>query len=208
MFEYFNIEQWIQTIEGFDTSLIYVIIFLSGYLENCIPPIPGDSVTVFAAIMVGTGRLNYVAVFITATAGNLAGFMTMYQVGRYLGKKFFLEKNYKFFPRERIEKTEAWFSKYGYRIILFNRFLSGFRSVISVFAGMTHLQRRKIIPLAFLSACMWDGVIIYGGYLVGDNFDVILNRYNAVVLTIVILVIIIFLLRKIIIHSQSKPGHS
>lgn len=208
MLEYFNIEQWINTIEGLDTSLIYVIIFLSGYLENCIPPIPGDSVTVFAAIMVGTGRLNYFAVFFAATAGNLAGFMTMYQVGRFLGKKFFLEKNYKFFPRERIEETEAWFNKYGYRIILFNRFLSGFRSVISVFAGMTHLRRRKIIPLAFLSACMWDGFIIYGGFLVGDNFDEILNRYNTVVLTVVLLAIAIFLLRKIFLYYKSKNEHS
>lgn len=211
MFDFFNIEQWLQTIQGLDTSLIYFMIFLSGYLENCIPPIPGDTVTVFAAYMVGTGRLSYFSVFFTATAGNLAGFMTMYHIGRFFGKKFFLEKNYKFFPRESIEKTEAWFKKYGYRIILFNRFLSGLRSVISVFSGMTQLQRRKIIPLAFLSACMWDGVLIYGGYLLGDNwhyFDQMLNRYNTVVFTVIIIVILFFIIRKIILYYQSKPGKS
>lgn len=211
MFDFFNIEQWLQTIQELDTGLIYLMIFLSGYLENCIPPIPGDTVTVFAAYMVGTGRLNYFAVFFTATAGNLAGFMTMYHLGLFFGKKFFLERNFKFFPRESIEKTEAWFNKYGYRIILFNRFLSGLRSVISVFAGMTHLQRRKIIPLAFLSACLWDGVLIYGGYLLGDNwhyFDQMLNQYNSIVLAAVIVLGAVWISRKIILHYKSKPGHS
>ncbi len=211
MFNFFNVDQWLQTIQSLDTSLIYGMIFLSGFLENCIPPIPGDTVTVFAAYMVGTGRLNYFAVFFTATAGNLAGFMTMYHVGRFFGKKFFFEKNYRFFPRENIEKTEAWFTRYGYRIILFNRFLSGLRSVISVFAGMTHLNRGKIILLAFLSACMWDGVLIYGGYLVGDNwhyFDDLMNRYNTVVLTVVILLLAAWMTRKIVIYFQKKSHRS
>lgn len=211
MFDFFNIEQWLQTIQSLDTSLIYGMIFLSGYLENCIPPIPGDTVTVFAAYMVGTGRLNYFAVFFTATAGNLAGFMTMYHVGRFFGKKFFFDKNYRFFPRENIEKTEAWFTQYGYRIILFNRFLSGLRSVISVFAGMTHLNRGKILILAFLSACMWDGVLIYGGYLVGDNwhyFDELLSRYNTIVLILMGVLITVWLIYRIYkyVRSRSRPS--
>lgn len=211
MFDFFNLEQWLHTIQSLDTSLIYFMIFLSGFLENCIPPIPGDTVTLFAAYMVGTGRLNYFAVFFTATAGNLTGFMTMYHIGRFFGKTFFMEKNYKFFPRERIEKTEAWFNKYGYRIILFNRFLSGLRSVISVFAGMARLQRRKILTLAFLSACMWDGVLIYGGYLLGDNwkyFDEILSQYNTVVLTVAIIIAAFWVIRKVFIYFKSKPGRS
>ena len=211
MFDFLNIEHWLQNIQSLDTSFIYVMIFLSGFFENCIPPIPGDTVTVFAAYMVGTGRLNYFAVFFTATAGNLTGFMTMYHIGRYFGKKFFLERNYKFFPKESIEKTEAWFNKYGYRIILFNRFLSGLRSVISIFAGMTRLRRRKILPLAFLSACMWDGVLIYGGYLLGDNwqyFDEILKRYNIIVLTGVVVVLLIVIIRRIFTHYKSKPGQT
>jgi membrane protein DedA with SNARE-associated domain len=207
MFDFFKIEQWLQTIQSLDTSLIYGMIFLSGYLENCIPPIPGDTVTVFAAYMVGTGRLNYFAVFFTATAGNLSGFMTMYHLGRFFGKKFFLDKNYKFFPRENIEKVETWFAKYGYRIILFNRFLSGLRSVISVFAGMAHLERRKILLLAFLSACMWDGVLIYGGYLLGDNwnyFDEMLNKYNTAVLIAIVSLIAIWLIKNIYSYFQPR----
>ncbi|NUM79558.1 DedA family protein [bacterium] len=207
MFENFSLDYLLETVKNLDTIWIYVIIFFSGYLENCIPPIPGDTVTVFAAYMVGIGRLNYFLVFATATAGNLSGFMTMYQIGRHFGKDFFFKRNFKFFPKESIEKTETWFNKYGYRIILFNRFMSGLRSVISIFAGMAHLKRRKIIPLALLSACMWDGVLIYGGYLLGDNwqyFDSILQRYNTIVVTVLILVIAVVVIKRLMARYKTK----
>lgn len=207
MFENLNIEYYLDAIKDLDSIWIYGIIFLSGYIENCFPPIPGDTVTVFAAYLVGTGRLNYFPVFLTATAGNLCGFMTMYQLGRFFGKDFFIRRNFKFFPKESIEKTESWFTQYGYRLIIFNRFLSGLRSVISIFSGMAHLDRMKIIPFALLSACMWDGVLIYGGYLIGDNwkaFDGFLDRYNAVVMIVVAFVIAFFIVRKIYRHYKMK----
>jgi len=207
MFDHFSLTYLLDAVKSLDTVWIYVIIFFSGYLENCIPPIPGDTVTVFAAYMVGIGRLNYFLVFFTATAGNLSGFLTMYHIGRHFGKDFFIRRNFKAFPKEQIEKTEAWFNRHGYKIIVFNRFLSGLRSVISIFSGMAHLKRRKIIPLALVSACMWDGVLIYGGYLLGDNwqyFDEILSKYNRVVLTIVVLIVVFVIVRKIVMRYKQK----
>lgn len=209
MFESFNLDYWIGLVNGLDTVYLYGLIFLVGYLENCVPPIPGDMVTVIAAGMVGTGRLDYLMTFTVATAGNLSGFMTMYHVGRLFGRDFFIRRNFKFFPIEQMEKTEAWFQKYGYRIILFNRFLSGLRSVISLFAGMTRLQRRKIIPLALASAFMWDGILIYAGYVVGDNwkeFEEILGHYNKLVFGIIGFVVVVLVARWFL-RKSSKDSH-
>ncbi|HNU73176.1 MAG TPA: nickel pincer cofactor biosynthesis protein LarC, partial [Thermodesulfobacteriota bacterium] len=48
---------------------LYIFLFGSSVLENLIPPIPGDTITVFGAFLVGVGRLNYWYVFIACTAG-------------------------------------------------------------------------------------------------------------------------------------------
>jgi membrane protein DedA with SNARE-associated domain len=199
----FDVEGFLESVRQLDTVWIYLILIGSGFLENCIPPIPGDTVTVFAAYMVGIGRLNYVAVFLTATAGNLAGFMTMYEFGRFFGKPFFMKRNFRLFPAENIEKAETWFRKHGYRIILFNRFLSGLRSVISISAGMAGLKRRRVLPLAFLSACMWDGLLIYGGYVVGDNwkrFDYLMERYNVAIFLLIAMVALVMIARHLIVR--------
>lgn len=201
-----NIEYYLEVIRGLETWVIYLIIFLAGFLENCIPPVPGDLVTVFSASMVGMGRLDFIPVFLIATAGNLSGFMVMYHVGRHFGKEFFVRRNFRFFPPESISKAEAWFQRYGYSLIAFNRFLSGLRSVISVVAGMAHLQRRKIIPLALLSACMWDGVLIYGGYLLGDNwpfFMEILEQYNQFVLWLTLVLMVVVVIWKLT-HGKKR----
>ncbi len=190
---------WIE-VQALDTGWIYLIIFLSGYLENLIPPVPGDMVTVFAASLVGVGRLNYFATFTTAAAGNICGFMTMYAIGRWLGREFFEKRELKYFPKAGFQKTEQWFSKYGYFVITFNRFLSGLRSVISIFAGMTGLNPLKVMGLAFVSACLWDGALIYAGYLLGDNwklFESMLQKYNQSVFAILALGFVIFIILKV-----------
>lgn len=199
-----------ETIHAFinqlDTGLIYLVIFAAGFFENCIPPIPGDTVTVLGAWLVGTGRLNYFGVFFSATAGNILGFLVMYHVGRYFGKDFFIRKNFRFFPKRDIEKAEAWFVRYGFKIILFNRFLSGLRSVISIFSGMAHLHRPRVILFAFISSCMWDGVLLYGGYVLGANFETLITRYNKFVFLMILTVIAVAVGVRWWIRKKT-PGH-
>ncbi len=79
---------------------LYLFLFLSAIIENLFPPIPGDTITVFGAFLVGVGRLNYFGVYLSTTLGSVIGFMTLFLIGKYLGRKFFHEKNYKHFSIE------------------------------------------------------------------------------------------------------------
>jgi len=48
-------------------TLVYVALFLSAYIENIFPPIPGDTVTVIGAYFVGTGKLNFWGVYFSTS---------------------------------------------------------------------------------------------------------------------------------------------
>ncbi len=179
----------------------YLFLFISAFVENVFPPIPGDTVTLIGAYLVSSGKLSFIGVYISTSLGSVLGFFTMYLIGMKLGRKFLDSRiGRKVFSEAQYKKTEKWFSKYGYGIIAANRFLSGTRSVISIFAGSFHLNWFRVLILATISALLWNGILIYIIYTVGLNWDVIRNlisQYNKVVIALTFAVIAYIIIRKI-----------
>ena len=182
---------------------IYLLLGLSAYVENIFPPIPGDTITAFGAFLVGIGRLDFYGVYISTTLGSLLGFMSLFWIGSYLGRRFFIEKGYRFFKAEDIIKTEEWYRKYGYFLIAFNRFLPGIRSVISVAGGISRLKAIWVAILALLSCAVWNLIWIFMGYVLGTNWETvkekmsaIMVRYNVAVIVFMALVVFIVIMRK------------
>jgi membrane protein DedA with SNARE-associated domain len=176
-----------------DNSFLYIFLFLSAVIENLFPPIPGDTITAFGAFLVGTGRLNYTLVYITTTTGSVAGFMSLFLLGKMLGKKYFVEKNYSFFSAESIHAAEGWFRKYGYFVVLGNRFLPGIRSVISIVSGISKLNNLKVLIFSIVSAAVWNIIWIHTGYLLGNNWETVKKKMSSILATYNIAVGIVIL---------------
>ncbi len=182
--------------------LVYLVLGFSAFMENIFPPAPGDMVVAFGAFLVGAGRLGFFGVFISTTLGSLLGFMTLFGLGGYLGRRFFIERDFFFFKKEDIIKTGNWFKKYGYFIVSFNRFFPGVRSVISIAGGIYKLNRIKVVFLALLSAALWNLIWMGIGYTLGSNWEKVENelktiftRYNIVVLSL-LLVLFVYVIFK------------
>lgn len=190
--------------------LIYIFLFASAIIENLFPPIPGDTITAFGAFLVGTGRLDYLIVYIITSAGSVLGFMSLFFLGKYLGRTFFIEKDYKFFSKESIQNSEKWFRKYGYFVVFGNRFLPGIRSVISIVTGISRLSTLRVFLLSSASALVWNLLWIHAGYTLGDNWDIVKEKFGAILkgYNIIISIFLIlalgayFILKKI--KSSSK----
>ena len=164
---------------------LYIFLFISSIIENLFPPIPGDTITVFGAFLVGTGRLSFSLVYLATTAGSVIGFMLLVLTGRFVEREFFMRKNYRFFPAQSIASAERWFARYGYIVVLINRFMPGIRSVISLVSGITRLNLLYVFLLTLVSASIWNLIWIQAGFLLGNNWPVvkqnigvILQRYN------------------------------
>ncbi len=169
-------------------TFLYLFLFASAIVENLFPPIPGDTITAFGAFLVGTGRLNYLLVYFSTTLGSVVGFMSLFFLGRFLEREFFMNKNFSFFPADSIEKTEEWFRKYGYFVILINRFVPGIRSAVSIVSGISRLNPLRVALLSMVSAAIWNLIWIHTGYTLGNNWEVvklrmgnILRSYNIAV---------------------------
>lgn len=160
--------------------ILYLFIFISSVFENLFPPVPGDTIILLSAFLVGTGRLNYFMVFIASASGNIIGFNLLFLTGRYFGKDYFFSKNFRVFSRKKIESAEKWFKKKGYMLVLANRFMPGVRSVISLTAGILQLKPLKIFILSTISISAWTLIWIHVGYTIGDSWDTVKNSAEAI----------------------------
>ena len=191
-------EDILNQISTFSPIWIYVTLFLFAFIENVFPPSPSDLVIVIGGTLVGTGDLNFIISLIFATVGSITGFMLMFYIGSTVDKKVIHSGRFRFIPINSIEKVEIWFRKYGYMVIVANRFMPGTRAVISFFAGISNLESKKTTLLCFISALAWNIIMLYLGFIFGDNVakvDEYLTTYSNIVIVITILIILFFVVR-------------
>jgi membrane protein DedA with SNARE-associated domain len=185
-------------MSSLDPALIYLILFLFAFIENVFPPSPSDVVVVIGASLIATTTMGYVPVLFITSFGSSLGFMLMYFVGKLFGEKIIRSGKLSFITQESLSRTDIWFNKWGYKLILANRFMPGTRSVISFFAGMYKLEMLKTFILATISAFAWNAIIIYMGMVVGNNIDVIdyyLSTYSLWGTVITVVVVLFFVIR-------------
>lgn len=197
------LDKFLTYLDTLPELLIYLLLGLSAFVENVFPPAPGDTITAFGAFLVGTNRLGFLGLFISTTLGSLAGFMFLFWIGRLLGRRYFIERDFGYFKAEDILKAETWFKKYGYFLILINRFLPGIRSVISIVGGISGLQVLKVSILALVSSSIWNMIWIGMGYTLGSNWETskgkiveIMTTYNVIILALLGIGILFLIIKK------------
>ncbi|MBW7841665.1 MAG: DedA family protein [Ignavibacterium sp.] len=201
------IEELLAHLSGLTPIVIYVLLFTFAYIENLFPPSPSDIVIVIGGTLIGTNYLHFVPTLIFATGGSIAGFLTAFGIGWLLDKKLIHSGKLKFINIQTIEKAEAAFRKWGYYLIIANRFLPGTRAVISFFGGMSRLDVHKTMFLSSISSLLWNIVLIYLGILFGKNValvDKYLNTYSNIVITLTAIVILLLVINYFIKRKKSN----
>ena len=188
---------------------VFALIFGAAYLENLFPPFPSDIIIVFGGALAAIDKGNVYLALICSTMGSTLGFMTMYYIGAWFGVHIIENTKWKYVPREGIHKVEGWFAKYGYAIIIANRFLSGTRAVVSFFAGMSRLELFTTTWLSFVSSAAWYGILIYGGYSLGRKWhriDRYLETYSEIITIVVVAALLIGLSVYFIRRMRNRPA--
>lgn len=192
-----------------DPFAIYAFLFLVAFLENVVPPIPGDVPVAFIGYLINFSSVSFWWAVFFSSSGSVAGFMLVYLLSRSLGLKLFTEGEtkarhwlsrtaHRFFPPSDMEVLRRKFAAHGYLSILVNRFLFGSRAVISVMAGLMHLRVIPVFITAAVSATVWNIFLLYGGFLLGSRWQDI-GRYIVIYslpVTLLFLLLIVFSARR------------
>ena len=141
--------------------------------------LPGDSLLFTVGMLTANGVIDVplwlacTLLTISAFLGNVCG----YEIGRRAGPAVFERPGSRFFKREHVDKTAAFFDKYGPRAVVLARFVPIVRTFITVTAGAARMPRRAFFAWSAVGAVLWaTGVTVLGALLAGiplirDNIE-------------------------------------
>lgn len=203
------LEDFILSLQSLSPVLIYSAVFFIAFIENVFPPSPSDLVIVFAGSLVGIGQVGFTESLLVATLGSTAGFVVMYKIGHWFGDHILEQGKIAFIPVDAVRKVETWFRRYGYWIIVANRFLAGTRAVVSFVAGMSELKLLRTAGLSFVSAMVWNSILLSGGYALGNNWQKIglyLSTYSQIVTATLIVALLTWIIYSVYNKNNGKKS--
>ncbi len=205
-----DIDSLIHWMQGLPPVAVYATLWFVCYIENIFPPSPSDVLMLFIATLIGMGTIGHIEAIWVATFGSVMGFLTAFVVGRQFGRKWVERGKLPFVSVDMLKKVDGWFAKYGYWVIVVNRFLTGTRAVISFFAGLSNLDFARTTILCTLSALAWNVLVIELGRFLGSNWragESILRKYE-IVMSIVLGAIVLFFLVRWLIRRRRAAADS
>lgn len=198
-----------QFLASLDPAWMYAMIFFVAFLENVFPPSPSDAVVVFGGALAAMERGSFLAALIAGSLGSAAGFVLVYFIGRWFGRSILDAGKVKFIQPATLARAESWFARYGYWIIVANRFLAGTRAVVSFVAGISRMDFALTAVLSLVGSILWYSILLYAGYSLGHHWEKVgfyLKTYSEVVTAVVVVVLIVVLARSLRNNSSGKKG--
>jgi membrane-associated protein len=157
--------------------LLLVIIYLeTGFFLGLVLP-GGDYLIFTAGMLCGSPYLDVpLAVLITAMiAAAILGDFTGYAKGKWLGPKLFDSADARIFKRSYLDKSKAYYEKYGMWAFITGRFLPIIRTIIPMLAGASGISLIKFSYLNIIGAFIWIGSLAPLGYYLGKYYPKLID---------------------------------
>jgi membrane-associated protein len=171
---------------GWTLAMLFVVVFCETGLVVA-PLLPGDSLLFVAGALAGDGLLNVFLLIPVLILAAILGDSANYQVGHYLGPKVFREgRTSRFLKPDHLERTHAFFERYGGKTIVIARFLPIIRTFAPFVAGVGGMTYGRVVVFNVVGAIMWVSAVTLVGFWFG-GLAVVKNNFELVVVAIIII---------------------
>jgi membrane-associated protein len=130
--------------------------------------LPGDSLLFTAGFLAAGGHLNIVLLLVFVTMAAVAGDQVGYLIGYKTGPRIFQREDSRFFKREHLLRTQAFYEKHGGKTIIIARFVPIVRTFAPVVAGVAMMEYRRFVTYNVVGGVAWVWSMALGGYLLGN----------------------------------------
>ena len=175
-------------------NLVYALLFAIIFIETglvIMPFLPGDSLLFVAGSLAAGAQpsLDLGVLFGLLFLAAVLGDNINYWVGRFFGARVVKWRTFgrDLVQQKHLDKTHAYFEKYGVKTIIIARFVPIVRTITPFVAGIGAMSyRKKFLPFDVFGGALWIGLLLLAGYLFGTH-PFVQKHYETVILAIIFL---------------------
>ena len=177
----------------------YAILFLIIFCETGLvvtPVLPGDSLLFAAGALSATTALSPGWLIVLLAAAAILGDTANYWIGHFFGEKFT-----RFLKKEHLDRTHAFYEKYGGETIILCRFVPIVRTFAPFVAGIGSMTYGKFIAYNIIGGAIWVVLLVLGGYWFGQ-LEFVKQHFGLVELAIIILSVLPMVIEFLRAHKK------
>ena len=184
-------------------GILFVIIFCETGLVVT-PFLPGDSLLFAIGSLCAIGAMDLTTSIILLVVAAVLGDTANYWIGSKVGPRVFAQKHNRFFKKEHLERTHAFYEKYGGKTIVIARFVPIVRTFAPFVAGIGAMTYGKFLFYNVFGALLWVVGLTIAGYYFG-NIPIVKENFTLVILAIIVISVLpgVF---EFIRHRREKGG--
>ena len=182
-----HLDDHINTIIQNYGTWTYLILFIIIFCETGLvvtPFLPGDSLLFVVGALSVSGPLNTPSLIMTLTIAAILGDTANYWIGNKLAPQIFGKKKIPFLKQEYLDRTQAFYEKYGGKTIIIARFVPIIRTFAPFLAGVGTMTYIKFLIYNVSGAILWVCVGVISGYFFG-NLEFVKENFSLVILAII-----------------------
>jgi len=167
----------------------YLILFAVIFCETGLvvtPFLPGDSLLFAAGTFAALGALRPGLLVLILGSAAVLGDNLNYWIGHHVGPKVFRQDRSRFFKKEHLDRTHAFYEKYGTKAIVIARFMPIVRTFSPFVAGIGRMPYAKFLLFDVLGGFFWVSFFTWGGYFFG-NIPLVKRNFTLVIVAIILL---------------------
>ncbi|EAH5903005.1 DedA family protein [Campylobacter upsaliensis] len=169
----------------------YLGIIILMTLESCFIPFPSEVVMIPAGYLAHKGELDFSLCILSGIFGSVLGALINYYLCFFWGRNFILRYG-RFFgiTEEKFAKFEVFFNRHGEFSTFVCRLLPGIRQYISMPAGLAKMRLINFVIFTAAGSGIWVSILVFLGYFLGENEDLIKEYLHQILLFILLFVFI------------------
>jgi membrane-associated protein len=168
---------------------VYGILFAIIFCETGLvvtPFLPGDSLLFAIGSLCALGAMDLFTSIALLTTAAILGDTVNYWIGSKVGPRVFTQQHIRFFKKEHLERTHAFYEKYGGKTIVIARFVPIVRTFAPFVAGIGAMTYGKFLFYNVFGALLWVVGISLAGYFFG-NIPIVKDNFTLVILAIIVI---------------------